>query len=430
MPKNEFVCPYCMYQAPLTYFENVGDGEIKCRRCRSRFTDPNGFSPDTAYADCDSMRPVTRFPFSLRGKNTVIRVRDGYLALLVGADGQRLWLEARDGPITNLPIGCQLYYICLSPRILWGTSGVKEFGAYGSAQLTLTRKFVEDFCRENRHIQAMEEYLQKAVSRWVTGYIRLSVSRQNISMLEQRDSYMSILGLIEEGIHMIRIDPMGFRNGTSKTGTFLSLLDAEETSEQNEFAPEYRPPVDLLKTPKTSYTIKSGIEEVFVKNPLKLERHKAGERIVDETLRGVNRVIRYRTKEFELPFGWGIYNQTSQVPGYYSAQGTISFFVDSTEKMGSLLNKTKSWQEFEEQFFMDIFRKELSVALRDIINQRAGRPDFQPDNINDYLSAMSVDLTTMLNGECSTDKAPAFRQFGLRVKQTDILGIHFYSTRR
>ena len=434
MPESEFACPYCRYEAPLSQFDNVGDGELKCRRCRSRFPDPNAFSPDTSYADCDSLQPVTRFPFTLRGVSPVIRVRENYLALLTGADGQTLWLEPRGGPFADLPFGCQLYYFCLSPRILWGTSGIREFGAFGSAQLTLSKKYVrstvEELYRSNRPVQALENELQKAVNGRVADYISRAVKDQNTGLLEQRDGYMSLLGTVRDGIQLNRIDPMGFRNGRNKTGVFFSHPYAGEPEQAADTAPAYRPPVDFLKAPKASYTVKSGIEEVFVRGQARLERHKAGERMDESSLQDLSRVFRFRTKAFEFPSGWGIFNQSSQMPGYFSAQGTISFYVDSTEKMSALMNKTKSWQEFEEQFFTDIFRKELSAALREIVNRRAGRPDFRAETVSGHLSAMSVELTAFLNGEDSQDRQPAFRRCGLRVKQTDILGMDFYSVRR
>ena len=43
---------------------------------------------------------------------------------------------------------------------------------------------------------------------------------------------------------------------------------------------------------------------------------------------------------------------------------------------------------------------------------------------------MSVELTELLNGEGVHDREPAFRQYGLRVRQADILSIDFYSRRR
>ena len=430
MPGSDFSCPCCLYSAPLSWYENVGEGYIRCRRCRSRIPDPNAFLPETSYADCDSLRPVTRFPFSLRRNSAAIRVREEYLALMTGADGQRLWLEPRDGPVANLPIGCQLYYICLSPRILWGTSGVKEFGAYGAAQLSLTRRFVERYCRENQHIQMLNEYLQKAVSRWVSGYIEMVVSHQRISMLEQRDGYMSILGQIEEGVQLIRIDPMGFRNGKNRTGTFLSSFSDETIPEPTESTPTYRSPVDFLKTPKNSYSVKTGTEEVYIRDMQKMERHKAGEKMDEAGLRGVTRVFRFQTKEFELPYGWGIYNQTSQMPGYFSAQGTISFYIDSTERMTDLMNRTKSWQEFMEHFFINVLKNEMSTAMKAVLNAFLDKKRIDPHRISDHLSAMSIYLTNYLNGEDENARAPAFRPSGLRVKRADILGIDFYSGRR
>ena len=374
MPANSFTCPYCMFEAPLSLFENVGGGELKCRRCRSRFEDPNAFSADTAYADCDSLRPVTRFPFSLKGKRAVIRVRDGYLAFLPGPGGQNLWIDGPEYTAEDLPAGSRVYYVCLTPRVTWGAGGAQEFGAYGSAQLTLTKAFVRSFCGQEGRLQALEDHLKKAVSGRVADFIRLETARQNTGMLEQRDGYLSTLGQIEEGVRLTRIDPLGFRNSAGKTGTFLSFLEGAGPEEEEAAVPPYKPPAELLKTPRSAYTVKTGTEDVLIRGMSRGERHKAGDVITLDTLRGAGRLIRFRSKTFELPFGWGIFNQTCQWPGYYAAQGTISFYIDSTEQMSLLLNKTKNWQEFEEQFYTNIFRKELSAALRDILDERIGRP--------------------------------------------------------
>ena len=55
---------------------SVGGGELKCRRCRSRFEDPNAFSADTAYADCDSLRcRVGVQSRSMYGNRYLLRMR-------------------------------------------------------------------------------------------------------------------------------------------------------------------------------------------------------------------------------------------------------------------------------------------------------------------------------------------------------------------
>ena len=113
--------------------------------------------------------------------------------------------------------------------------------------------------------------------------------------------------------------------------------------------------------------------------------------------------------------------------GYYSAHGTLSFYIDSTERFSRLLYKAKTWHNFETQFFTNILKREISEALREVMASRVGRQYFQQERIGDYLSAMSVDLTNMLNGEGKDAKEPVFRQYGLRVKQTDILNIDFYT---
>ncbi len=415
-----------MYRAPSSVFESVEDGEMKCRRCRSRFKDPNAFAFDTTYADCDSRRPVTRFPFALNGENAVIRVRDGYLALLVGSGGQRMWIEGKDCRITDMPGGIQVYYVCLSPQVKWGTSAVEEFGAYGTAQLLLSKDYAKSFCGADGRVQALEEHLRKLVSSRVTEFVRTEAERQNTSLLEHRDSYLSVLGVMEDGVSLTRIEPMGYRDAQGGAGLFTIFSPTSFQPEEAEPLPLSPAPADILNPPKAPYTIKDRTEEVFSRGHAKAERHKAGERVDADMLHGVQKVFRYRNKEFEFPFGWGLYNQRAGA-GYYSAQGEISFFIDSTERFSLLLAKTASWPEFAEQFFFNVLKKEISAALREILSERSARKDFQPDRIGDYLSAMSVDLTNLLNGEEPFSRDPAFRANGLRVRRADILDIHFYS---
>ena len=454
MSGSELICPHCAYKASLSLFENVGGGELKCRRCRSRFMDPNAFAADVSYADCDSRRAVTRFPFALNGENALIRVRDGYLAFLVGSAGQRLWIDGHDCPIRDWSGGFQVYYVCLSPRVIWGTGGLEGFGAYGSAQLSLSKEYVKSFCGTDGHVQALEEHLKKLVSRHVTGFVNTEIQRQNASLLEHRDYYLNLLGVLEDGVSLTRIDPMGFRNAAGNTGFFSSYIPMTPPEESAEPLPPMRPPVEFLQAPKVPYTVNNGTEDIFCFGAFggersraaermeesgigrllrprakETERHKAGEKIEADALRGVGKLLRYRTKEFEFPFGWGIYNQPQAASGYYAAQGTISFFIDSTERFSMLLRKTRSWQEFAEQFFTNILKKELAAALGEILHERI-RSSFQPEKIGESLSAMSVELTDTLNGEGPSGQEPVFRPYGLRVRQTDILSVNFYSVRR
>ena len=434
MATNSFSCPHCGYEAPLAWFENVGEGDLKCRRCRSRFPDPNAYLPGMAYADCDFLRPATRFPFSLDGASAMIHVREGYMALLSGGGGVRVWIEGPDCPVKDLPGDSHIYYVCLTPTVPWGTSGVEEFGVYGTAQLSLSRDYVKSFFGIDGSVSELEEHLRKLVNERVTEYVRSEIERNNINSLEHRDDYQRTLGTLEEGVSLTRIRPLGFRNAKGKTGSFSSVVSRDTQTGRSEptvLLPTPPPPAEILKPPKKSYEIGSGVEELLLRGNSRPERHKAGERMDAERLRDVQKLIRYRSKEFELPFGWGVYNQTRPVSGYYSAQGTVSFYIDSTERLGLALDKTKSWKDFEDQFFTNVFKSEVSFWLRELLNSRFGRKDFDPNRIEDYLSAMSVELTDVLNGEGrAAGKEPAFRRFGLRVKQTDILGIDFYSVRR
>ena len=430
MQTSDFICPHCMYQAQLSMFENVGGDEMRCKRCRSRFRDPNAYGMETAYADCDSVRPVTHFPFSIGGKSALIHVREGYLAFLVRTGGERQWIQERDFRLADVSDETQLYYVCLSPRICWGIGGLKAFGAYGSARLSISAGCVMRFCEAEGQILSLEARLKQSVNRHIARCIQTEINRQSTSLLENRDVYMGMTGTLEDGVSLVRIEPRGFRNAAGKTGFFPSYLTAADAPDAAEPPSLYRPPVEIIHPPKSAYTVKSGVEEVFCFSTAKLRRHKAGESVDTEQLRGVETLIRYKSKTFDYPFGWGIYNQPLASHGFYSAQGVISFYIDSTERFGLLLYKAKTWRNFEFQFFTDILKKELAEALREITAARIGGQNFQPQKITGYLSALSVDLTNALNGESASAKGPVFRQYGLRVKQADILGVNFYDVRR
>ena len=435
MPASEFTCPHCLYQAPLSYFDNVGGGQLKCRRCRSEFADPNAYAADTTYADCDSLRPVTRFPFTLNGNNSMIRVRAGYLALIVGVGGVRMWIEEPSCHIiTDMPDGFQLYYVCLTPRIIWGAGIPKGVGAYGSAQLSISTEYVKDLCAADGHILALEKQLKDIVNRAVTDLIRTEADRNTAGRLESREVYQTLLRPLENGVSLARIDPMGFRNGSATMNYFSSYEYPTEPAAPAAPAdpmPEFRPPADIIsKLPKQPYTIPRDVEEVVIRSSSKADRHKAEEKIDASILRGAEKLVRFNSKEFEFPYGWGVYNLPKPVSGYYSAQGTVSFFVDSTERLSLYLTKTRSWQEFEERFFTNIFKKELAAALRELLNVRVSRQGVRDDRILDLLSEMSIELTDLLNGEGKSAREPAFRQYGLRIKQADILSIDFYTARR
>ena len=430
MAVNRIGCPLCLYEAPLSMFENVDGTTLKCRRCRSRFEDPNIFSPDITYADCDSKKAVYRFPFNMNGSDAVIRVRSGYVALLVGHNGQKRWLKDYENHITDMPEGFQLYYVCLKPQVRWGTQGNCGFGAYGMAQLSLKPDYPEEFCRTHDHILTMENHLKSLVDRCVTQYVQRRMEENNPGILEQRDGYLNVLGMLEEGVTITGIHPFGFRNAGGGTGLFQTFMTVLEPKREEESTQLFRPPVEELRIPQEPYTIRTGIEDVMIHGPSRTERHKADETIRPEMLKGVSRIYRYRTREFEFPYGWGISNQACSAYGFFSAHGTLSFYIDSTDKMSQLLNRTDGWHDFEEQLFFNVIKQEMSAEIGKLLNEYIGEKKAGPENIRDYLSAMSVSLTSRLNGADNGGKEPVFSPFGLRVKRADILNIALYSIRR
>ena len=430
MATNELTCPYCTFHAPLSFFESVSGGKLRCRRCRTLFQPPDAYSPDIAYADCDSLEPVTRYPFSLNRNECVIHVRDGYMAFLATTDGKRMWLDGGDSRFTGSDF--RLYYICLSPRVSWGCS-VKGFGAYGHARLSLSREYVMDFCEKNENAAALKDHLEEILNAYMAECIETWMRQKSAVLLESRDFYLQIAGVPEKGTGIIQVDPIGFRSVNGKIGSFPSYHFFSQEIEQAEMPvqlPVYKSPCEVIDSPRPPYTIPQGVEEVFCSKQDRMKRYKAGEKVDETLLRDVARVVRFEAKEFEFPFGWGIYNQPMIGSGFYAAHGTISFYIDSTALFSQLLTKTKNWGDFEKQFFSNVLKKELAAALQEVMSTRVGMQSFRAERINEYLSAMSIDLTNTLNGEGAAPKEPAFRRYGLRVKQTDIFGVHFYDDRR
>ena len=186
-----------------------------------------------------------------------------------------------------------------------------------------------------------------------------------------------------------------------------------------------RPGAGSLPAPERAGGISQPAEE---RGKNKHERHKSGETVEVAMLQGVDKLLRYKKKEFEFPYGWG-FDQGRAGQSYFSAHGTISFFIDSTAKLSGHLYGLRNWKEFDQQFF-GALRAEICEALQKVLSERVGRQDFHAERIEDYLSSMSVELTDLLNGEGPADGEPVFRKYGLRVKQTDIMGLHLYSIRR
>ncbi len=429
MPANKIECPHCLFEAPLNMFENVDGTTLKCRRCRNRFEDPNIYLAGTTYADCDSQKAVYRFPYHMNGNDSFVRVRNGHVALLVGHNGQKRWLKAYDNHISDLPEGFQVYYVCLKPWIRWGTQGTDGFGAYGMAQLSLNPDYPEEYCRTHEHILTLEAHLKSLVDWCVTHYIQRRLEEKTPGILEQRDGYLNVLGVLEEGVSITGIYPFGFRNTSGGTGSFPSYMTFKEAKQEEEISKTYRPPVEMSLPSQEVYTIRAGIEDVMIRGTSRAERHKADETIRPEQLKGVSKVFHYRAREFEFPYGWGISNQICSAYGFFSAHGTLWFYIDSTEKMSLLLNRSKDWHDFEEQLFFNVIKQEVATIIGNLLNEYIGTKQVNPENIRDYLSEMSIKLTNQLNGDNSR-KGPAFSPFGLRVKRADILNISLYTTRR
>lgn len=429
MEATRFTCPHCLYEAELHMFENMANGKLKCRRCRSEVQDPNAFSAQRTYADCDSHRAVTRFPFHLNGKDAMIRVRQGYMALLVGNDGTRRWLKEPNHHITNMPFDFQLYYVYLKPQISWGSQGIEEFGAYGIAHLALSQDYVEAFCEREGNVQTLEEHLRALTVRSITDYTRGMVQKNSQSVLKHSDGYISVLGVLEAGVSLTKIELKGYREANNYPVT-LMLHTKHATADTEKPAAARHSAVEKAGLPKKDYRIEDGVEEVFILHDGRMKRHKAGEQITADSLEKVEMRLRFFSKELDFASGWGLYNQVGSYTGYYSAHGTISFYIDSTERLSRLVVKPATWAAFEEEFFSNVLKKELSSALKSVLDIRIAQEGFDPARINEYLSTMSVSISDLLNGETNPPRKPAFMQYGLRVKRIDIDNVNFYTSRR
>ena len=421
MAANKTRCPHCLYEAPLNMFESVDGPTLKCRRCRNRVEDPHIDAADLTYADCDSRKPVYRFPFVMNGNGAVVRVRSGYVALLVGHNGRKQWLKAYENHITDMPEGFQVYYVCLKPQIRWGTHGTGGFGAYGLAQLSLNPDYPEEYCRTHEHILTMEAHLKSLADWCVTQYIQRRLDEKTPGILEQRDGYLNVLGVLENGVSITGIQPLGVRNQSGGTGVFPSYIGRSDLPQEEEIGQTYRPPVEIIRPPQEIYTIRTGVEEVLIRSATRAERHKADETIRPDQTKGVSKVMRYRAREFEFPYGWGLSNPICSAYGL--------FYIDSTEKMSLLLNRSKDWHDFEEQLFYNVIRQEMSPIIAGLLNEYIGTRNANPENIRDFLSEMSIRVAAQLNGD-NGRKGPAFSPFGLRVKSVDIMNISLYTARR
>ena len=430
MSASNLTCPHCMFEAPLYLFDNIDGTKLRCRRCRSTFDDPNTYEPDITYADCDLRKAIYRFPFFMNGKNSIIKVRDGYIAMIVSHDGRERWLNAGDYRITDMTDGFQLYYVCLTPHIIWGTKDITAFGAYGTATLSVSSKYVQTYCNKGGKIISLDDNLKKLVDWCVTTFIRDEIAHGNVALLEQRTRYLNTLGTLTDGVNMIRIDPGGFRNAEGKTGSFPSFSTAAAQIEEEEVHPEIHLPVESIRIPWDGYTVRRGAEDVIITATNRPERHKSGDEVSPNQLQNARKLYRFRTKQFEFPYGWGIYNHPLASKEFFAANGTISFYVDSTEIMSDILKKTDSWKEFEEQLFAGAIKPELSTAIGEILNVYIGTKGVDPSRIRDHLSAMSIDLTNLLNGEGPNGGNPVFKKYGLRVSQLDIMNIELYFDRR
>lgn len=428
MSQIMLVCPNCRYESPASHFQRLDNSLIKCRRCRGSFADPDAYRNEISYADTDSDKLISRFPFEISGLNATVKVPEEYLAYVSGAGEQPKVFHSGTHHIKGEASRLQVYYICLNPCIVWGSAGTDGFGAYGTAQLSLTAAYVKNGIGAELHsLYALENRLKTLLCNHLSSYLKDRLRQHSAAMLTQPAGYDGALGTIEDGVRLMRIYPQGYIDANHAVSMVHYAADYSEASKDQEKQINIKAPVTIEKLPERPYVVAKGNEEVFLQGLNRYERHKSGEQIEPEKLKGIKQLIRYTAKEFAFPHGWGIYRQTCNIPGLYSANGTVSFYVDSTYKMGTLVAKSGGFERFAEQFFNDVLRKELAEKLKPLLNHLSAKQDFDANRIRSSLSALSVALTEALNGENLSNGQNAFARYGLRVSRLDILDIHFNS---
>jgi hypothetical protein len=357
-----------------------------------------------------------------------IHVPDGYLAYVVGTSEQRGLLRSGIHKIESAYSNIQVYYICLNPRVIWGSTGINEFGVYGTAQLALTEEYVQDrLIKDSNFLYTLEDDIKKLLCDHMSAYVKKRMKQVGAAVLIQQSGYDGAYGILTNGVRLLQVYPQGYRNAGLSSNTIASAMDYYDTPDVPIMPERIKSPVTIEKIPIRPYTIAKGCEEVFLYSANRYERHKAGEQIDIKLLSGIKQLIKFTSKEFDFPYGWGIYKQTCALGGTYSANGTISFYVDSTYKMGTLVAQSGDFDRFSEQFFNDVLRKELAEKLKPLISRLSSRQGFDVSKINSSLSALSVDLVDALNGEGNTAGQNVFMRYGLRVSRLDILDICFNS---
>ncbi len=428
MPQIMLTCPNCRYEAPAYSYARLDNNMLKCRRCRGSFVDPEAYKREISYSDTDSSRVVNHFPFELNGLVSEIHVPDGYLAYVVGTSEQRGLLRSGIHKIESAYSNIQVYYICLNPRVIWGSTGINEFGVYGTAQLALTEEYVQDrLIKDSNFLYTLEDDIKKLLCDHMSAYVKKRMKQVGAAVLIQQSGYDGAYGILTNGVRLLQVYPQGYRNAGLSSNTIASAMDYYDTPDVPIMPERIKSPVTIEKIPIRPYTIAKGCEEVFLYSANRYERHKAGEQIDIKLLSGIKQLIKFTSKEFDFPYGWGIYKQTCALGGTYSANGTISFYVDSTYKMGTLVAQSGDFDRFSEQFFNDVLRKELAEKLKPLISRLSSRQGFDVSKINSSLSALSVDLVDALNGEGNTAGQNVFMRYGLRVSRLDILDICFNS---
>lgn len=416
-----------MYEAPISMYDRTGNDLLRCKRCRSEVDDPNAFSPEISYVDCDSHSLVYLFPYLLSADIRKIKIRNGYLALIICEDGTLIWLDKETSNIPSDLNILHIYFICLSPRITWGIRYIKGFGSFGVAQLSLTEQYVEDFCKTEDNVKALEKDLKNKVNNYLSVYVQKEMERNNLVSLEQKNGYNNALRTVVPGIVIKKIDLIGYRH---ENGQNYIVAQHINPVIENEEVQKKKVPVSIIKLPLMQYTVRRSNEDVFFRKNGKCERHKSGEEIRPEKLRGVYKGFRFQSKEFDLSNGWGVYNVSRAKGGFFSAHGTISFYIDNTAQLGAFLCRTKDWNTFEEQFFASMLKSEISAALKLILDSKLEQKQVDSKTISKELNAMSFELTNRLNAEDLQTRDPPFRACGLRVKQIDIMNMDLYSDRR
>ncbi len=423
------LCPLCGYAGASGSFVRRGGGRLSCCRCRQEFADPGAGGARMMYADCDSTRPCTRFPFAVETERVCVKAGESYVAIVWASDGQSSTVMPGKSRIFNRSEALGIDYICLKPHVIWGC-GNDSFGAHGTAVLNLSSKYaLTRFAGESARFEQLEAELESLLREHMKAFIVRQCSLGNAALLTQAGGYSQAAGALCEGVTLERVIPYGYRDAQGRKGRiasaeFLSRAPERPSSPRVEIPS----PLVRLALPADDYTVRENRELVVLIGSESL-RHKTGEVLRAGQLTKAEALIEFARKDFTFPFGWGLSGLNSESFGTFSANGDIAFYIDNTAVFARLFSRFHSFGEFCDSLYTSALKSAMAQALQCSVRKYSTLKGFHPEKLKVYLSELSIDLMKRLNGEASDEYEPAFRRLGLRVKSLDIDAMRFESAR-